>query len=131
MTQMWITQFLPRRTPVDLDILQESALAMAQSTIQEAMNKGGMKPTKLAETMGRHKSYVSRMLSGHHNLTIKTFALALAACGFEPEFGLVPIMWGWVEPTQAAPPTEYVPTGSGHLHVRGMRAYIGVLTPAV
>lgn len=111
----WIAQ---PPAPVDLDILQESALAMAQATIQNAMDESRLKPAQLARKMGQHRSFVSRMLNGRHNLTVKTFALALAGCGFRPSFGYVPLRWGWSAATVPAAPTlepQSVPTGVGTL----------------
>src|SRR5437867_9347423 len=82
----------PTYAAVDLDVLQESALAVAQSTIQNAMNEAGLKPIDLAKKLGWHRSFVSRMMSGRQNLTIKTFALALAGCGFRAQFGYSPLV---------------------------------------
>jgi plasmid maintenance system antidote protein VapI len=83
-----MNQWMPQ-TPsaaVDLDVLDESSLAVAQATIQNAMDEAHLKSARLAEKMGRPRSYVSRMLSGRHNLTVKTFSRALAACGFRLQF---------------------------------------------
>jgi len=91
----WLTQ-PPDTTAVDFEILQESALAIAQSTIQNAMDERGLKPSMLAEKMGKKRSFVSRMLRGNHNMTIKTFALALAACGYRAKFAYGPLTWKWV-----------------------------------
>jgi hypothetical protein len=109
--------------PVDLDVLQESALAMAQATIQNAMDQAKMKPVQLARNMGQHRSFVSRMLNGRHNLTVKTFALAMAGCGYRLQFGYAPLKWGWAAETTAtatpAPPVKQkqtsVPTSVGTL----------------
>jgi len=73
----------PTFEETDLDVVEESALAMAQATIYNAMSERGLKPASLAKNMKRHRAYVSRILSGSHNLTVKTFARALAASGFE------------------------------------------------
>lgn len=94
MTQ-WITQPLPEYAPVDLDVVQESALAGAQATISNAMKAAGMKPTELAKKLGWDRSAVSRIMSGRHNLTVKTFALALAGCGYKLKFEYAPLRWRW------------------------------------
>jgi hypothetical protein len=101
----WITP-LQTRFEVDPEILEEAALATAQSTIQNAIDEAGISRTDLADAMGCQRSFVSRMLSGSHNLTIKTMARALAACGFEPDFGYKPITWSLVD--VAAPPESCV-----------------------
>ena len=82
---------------VDLDIVEESALAMAQSTIQNAINKSGISRAEMARRMKRHRSFISRMLAGSHNLTVKTMAKSLAVCGFEVRFQPVPLEWNWVD----------------------------------
>ena len=66
------------------EVTQESALSMAQSVIWNAMTDAGFSASDLARRMGKHRSYVSRMLTSRHNMTIKTFALALAACDARP-----------------------------------------------
>jgi transcriptional regulator with XRE-family HTH domain len=80
---------------IDYEILEESALAMAQSTIQGAINDSGLSKADMARRMCCNRSVVSRILNGHHNLTVKTMARALAACGSEVRFERVPIQWNW------------------------------------
>jgi plasmid maintenance system antidote protein VapI len=77
--------------PPDTELIEETALAMAQATIQNAITAAQIKRADLAAKMKRPRSSVSRMLRGDHNLTIKTFARALAACGFELRFSYLPI----------------------------------------
>jgi transcriptional regulator with XRE-family HTH domain len=65
----------------DLELLEETALAVAQATIQNSMDEAGIGRAELARRMGRARSYVTRLLRGDHNLTVKTLARALGACG--------------------------------------------------
>lgn len=88
---------------IDVEILEESALAQAQSTIQNAMTQAGLSRADLARRMIRNRSYVSLMLSGDHNLTVKTMARALAACGREVRFDHVPLSWYWTEEESTVP----------------------------
>ncbi len=81
--------------PIDFDVLEESALAMAQSVLQKAINEAQISQSDLARRMRCNRSVVSRMLRGNHNLTIGTMARALAACGSEIRFQTVPIDWNW------------------------------------
>jgi hypothetical protein len=97
---------------VDIEVLEESALAMAQSTIQNAMDASGLSRAEIARRMERDRSFVSRMLSGSHNLTVKTVARSLAACGFEVRFERVPIVWNWVE-AHAPPDPIKLPVNTG------------------
>jgi transcriptional regulator with XRE-family HTH domain len=97
---------------VDLDIVEESALAMAQSTIQNAITKSGINRAEMARRMNCNRSYISRMLSGSHNLTVKTMARSMAVCGFEVQFQPVPLQWNWVEPPREHEEVEPANAGS-------------------
>ena len=81
----------------DLDVIIESSLAMAQATIENAMRDRQYRNRDLAARMGKPRSFISRMLSGSHNLTVKTLARALAVCGYELTWQYKPIVWGWAK----------------------------------
>jgi DNA-binding phage protein len=98
---------------MDIGVLEESALASAQSTIQNAINQGRISKAVLARKMNCHRSFVSRMLSGNHNLTIRTMSRALAACGFEVRFQQVPIVWNWKDNTPAVAADRQLPAQAG------------------
>ena len=107
MTQWVMAETLFRDADVsadlDFEILQETALATAQATIQNAINERRMGRTELATRMGKKKSFVSKMLRGDHNMTVKTLSLALAACGYRATFGYAPVTWTWtVDPAAEA-----------------------------
>lgn len=97
--------------PIDIEVLEESALAMAQSTIQNAIEESHISKADLARRMQIGRSGISRILSGSHNLTIKTMARALAGCGREVRFETVPIVWNWESVPQ--PHGEALPTSVG------------------
>jgi transcriptional regulator with XRE-family HTH domain len=84
------------RSPIDTQVVAETALAIAQSTICNAMMEAELTNSGLARKMGISRSFVSRMLNGSHNLTVKTFAKALAACGFEIAFERRPLKSRWI-----------------------------------
>src|ERR1700727_2093812 len=96
---------------VDLEVIEESALAMAQSTIQAAVTKSGIARSEMARRMNRHRSHVSRLLTGDHNLTIKTMARSMAVCGFEIRFQPVALEWNWA--AVPAQQKEAVPANAG------------------
>ena len=98
---------------IDMEVLEESALAMAQATIQNAINEARISRADLARSMQCNRSVVSRILSGHHNLTIKTMARALAACGSEVRFQRVPIEWSWGAIPPQQPSGEVLPAHAG------------------
>jgi transcriptional regulator with XRE-family HTH domain len=96
---------------VDLDIIEETALAMAQSTLQNAITKSGISRAEMSRRMKCNRSLVSRLLSGSHNLTVKTMARCLAVCGFEVRFEPVVLEWNWSAlPT---PQEDEVPANAG------------------
>ena len=82
---------------LDIDVVVETSLAMAQGTIQKAMRESGIRNGELADRLGRPRSFISKMLSGSHNLTVKTLARALAVCGQELTWEYQSIQWGWVK----------------------------------
>ena len=97
--------------PIDVEVLEESALAMAQSTIQNVINESRISKSDLARRMEIGRSGITRMLSGSHNLTIKTMARVLAVCGREVRFEAVPIVWNWQSVPQ--PSGEALPANVG------------------
>src|SRR4051812_24809712 len=107
----WVRINNNRPPEVDIEILEESALAMAQSTIHNAMLKAKITKADLARKMLRNRSFVTTMLSGNHNLTVRTMARALAACGCEIRFNAIPIEWNWQSVPQ--PHRERVPVAAG------------------
>ena len=90
------------RENIDFEVLSESALARAQATIQNAMDQAKISRAHLARSMNRPPSFVSRILNGNHNLTIKTMARVALACGSEIDFSLMPVEWNPIieEPQQ-------------------------------
>jgi transcriptional regulator with XRE-family HTH domain len=80
---------------VDLDIIEEAALAAAQSTIHNAITKSGISRSEMARRMGRNRSFITHMMKGAHNLTVKTLARSLAVCGYEVKFQPVALEWNW------------------------------------
>ncbi len=69
-----------------LGVLEESGLAMAQAALAQILERTGLTQTEIARRMRRPKSFLNRMLRGEANLTLKTFARALAACGCYCDF---------------------------------------------
>jgi DNA-binding phage protein len=110
---------------IDAEVLEESALAQAQSVIQNAINEAGLSRSELARNMECNRSFVSRMLSGSHNLTVRTMARALAACGFEVRFQKVPTVWSWGTET-VRPCEQALPASQGQCHTHSS---VGIALP--
>jgi transcriptional regulator with XRE-family HTH domain len=91
-----MTQWIVRHEEPDLEVLEEGALFMAQATIQNAINDAGLSRSELAKRMNCPRSFVSRMMTGRHNLTVRTMARAILACGYEVGFVRTPIVWSFL-----------------------------------
>ena len=94
----------------DLDVLEEIGLAMAQTEIASALVDSNLRRTDVADRASRPLSFLSKILRGNHNLTVRTMARIVGACGYELRFAHVPISVTWVMEdgpivhTNAAPP---------------------------
>lgn len=101
-----------------MERLEEMTIAMAQYEIQSAMDATGLRKSDLAEKLGKPRSFVSRILRGDHNLTIRTMARVFGACGFEMRFKRVPVASSWT-----VSPPEYCETTvtRGEYKKRGKR----------
>jgi transcriptional regulator with XRE-family HTH domain len=86
---------------IDTEFIEETTLAMAQATIDNAIRAAGLSRAELARSMGRPRSFVTRILRGDHNLTVRTLARALAACGYQLNFTYSPIGVAWSTAGQA------------------------------
>lgn len=68
---------------------EELALAMAQSTVSEAIYRSPLSQSGVAKRLGINRAFIAKILRGDYNLTVKTLARVVAACGFELRFSLV------------------------------------------
>lgn len=62
---------------------QTSAVLDAADLISEAMVAQGLNQKELAAKLGVSKGYVSRLLSGNENMTVKSVARVLHVLGFQ------------------------------------------------
>jgi hypothetical protein len=86
----------------DLERYEELAIATAQLDMEVAIAKSGLQRSEIADVMGRPKSFISKIMGGGHNLTIRTMARLFAACGFELRFGKVSTVKHWSAVTLTA-----------------------------
>ena len=68
----------------------ESAMLDVARQLVARMNETGVKQAKLAQLMGKHAPFVSRVLSGEHNVTIQTIAAVAHALDAHIDVRLVP-----------------------------------------
>lgn len=62
---------------------EELAIASGAQAIARAMESAGISRAALAERLGCHKSFVTRVLSGPQNMTLATMGAFLWGCGYE------------------------------------------------
>lgn len=55
----------------------------AQEAMLAALAKSGFNQTELARRMGTSTSFVSKVLAPSQNMSLKTLARVIEACGFE------------------------------------------------
>jgi len=65
------------------ELAREGMIVEATEAIAKAMERSGVSRAELARRLGRHRSFVTRLLSGSRNLTVATVGEALGALGFE------------------------------------------------
>ena len=70
-----------------LEHYEELALAMAQFEMENALNDSGLRRTDIAKRLGVTRPFIAKMLRGDYNLTVKSMARVMAACGYELRFG--------------------------------------------
>jgi transcriptional regulator with XRE-family HTH domain len=63
------------------DLAQTTALLEASDLIYSAMEEKGLNQSQLAEKMGVSRGYISRILSGNENMSIKNVAKVLHVLG--------------------------------------------------
>lgn len=67
-------------------IAQERLITEVTETIWRVMEEAGVSKTDLANRMGATKGYVSQVLSGSRNMTLRTLADICFALDFIPKF---------------------------------------------
>ncbi|OXI38726.1 helix-turn-helix domain-containing protein [Burkholderia aenigmatica] len=69
----------------------ESALLNVARHFLARMKEMGINQASLAEKMGKKTPYISRLLSGRHNVTVETLSTAAHALGMKVDIRLEPI----------------------------------------
>ena len=69
-------------------VAEELLIAEVTEAIWEAMEEAGCSKTELAQRMGATKGYVSQVLNGSRNMTLRTLADICHALGVKPAFHL-------------------------------------------
>jgi transcriptional regulator with XRE-family HTH domain len=87
---MIMTDFLEHwahETPENAKLVaQERLITEVTESIWEAMERAGVKKSELAKRMDATKGYVSQVLSGSRNMTLRTLSDICFALGQRPTF---------------------------------------------
>jgi len=76
----WIARQLPRGTSLR-PFAEDEAISVLTGAVQDAINNAGMTRAEVARVLGTTKSYVSQVLNGSTNMTLRTFGALLWAAG--------------------------------------------------
>lgn len=76
------------------ELAREGMIVEATEAIAVALEQSGISRAELARRLGRHRSFVTRLLSGPRNLTVATVGEVLDALGFEGNIELRPCASG-------------------------------------
>lgn len=81
-----LVNWLARHAPTTAEqraYAQERCLAAGTEAIAQAMEIAGLNRAQLAERLGKSRGYVTRVLNGTHNMTLRTLGDMLWACDVE------------------------------------------------
>ncbi len=83
---MKIKNVLGRKSDLQKEICQEKLILDVTESIFEVLEKQGKSRADLAASMGRSAAYVSQLLNGSRNMTLRTLADISYALDIEPRF---------------------------------------------
>jgi len=106
---------------------QEKLILEAMELISEAMEERNVNRSALARLMHRTRGYVTQLMSGSRNLTLRTLADAMTALDCEVSLGKEPIESRvdpivWTEATMSEPKIVAADLGLGATTTRCTRA---------
>ncbi|WP_018953620.1 helix-turn-helix domain-containing protein [Thioalkalivibrio sulfidiphilus] len=117
-----MTDFLDRWTTENSDnarlVAQERLITQVTEAIWKEMEDAGVTKTELSDRMGTSKGYISQILSGSRNMTLRTLADICFALGREANISLRrPQAEGWISEsiakvTLGRPKVRYKRTGN-------------------
>ena len=79
---LWLERELPREED-QRDYAQERAIVGVTESVVCAMQEAGLNQTQIAARIGKSRGHVSRLLDGTRNMTLRSLADMLWACGKE------------------------------------------------
>jgi len=78
----WIARQLPAGTSLR-SFAEDEAISTITSAVQDAIDKAGLTRAEIARLLGTTKSYISQVLNGSTNMTLRTLGALLWATGRE------------------------------------------------
>lgn len=78
----WLERELPNEED-QRDYAQERAIVGVTESVVCAMDEAGLNQTEIAARIGKSRGHVSRLLDGTRNMTLRSLADMLWACGKE------------------------------------------------
>ena len=79
-------------TPEGMRLFQQEGLVLeVTERICEVMDEKGISRSNLAKKLGKTKGYITQILSGHTNLTLRTTADVFTALGVAGKVTTIPI----------------------------------------
>ena len=88
MTRELLTEWLDESPEHSRAFLEEGLILEATEAICAAMEKRCMSKAVLAGRLGTSKAYVTQLLKGNRNMTLRTFASIAFALNMTPEMAL-------------------------------------------
>src|SRR5438309_2540535 len=76
----WIVRQLPAGTSLR-PYAEDETISTLTSAVQDALDDAGLSRSEVARLLGTTKSYVSQVLNGSTNMTLKTFGALMWAAG--------------------------------------------------
>ena len=99
---------------------QERLLVEATELLTEIMDKRGISRAQLAHKLGKSKAFITQVLRGNHNMTLRTLADLFAAI----EYRLVMQAMPWQEAISRIPEFDYLNESS--CYELALTAYTGL-----
>jgi len=109
--RQWFQQYLDRYRD-DPDYVLEGIVLDLTDRIALAMQEQGVSRAELAERLGVSRAYITKLLGGNTNMTLRTLVRLALALGMVPEVSLVPLGADEGDQEADAEPVEQVKAGS-------------------
>lgn len=101
----WMARQLPRGISLR-PFAEDEAISVLTSAVQDAIEDAGLTRSDVARLLGTTKSYVSQVLNGSTNMTLKTLGALLWACGLQVGALRTDVLGAEIQPQPAEQPAQ-------------------------